>query len=603
VIKDAEVSAIANASRELLAHGDAEGAERVLAPIMDRLATDAANLHLMGLIKKTQNQQKDAERFFRRAIAHALSNGVYYNDLGVVLQAQGEHAEAARVFRAAMTLLEDPSAVRANLVRCYLNAGDLAQAEQEARAYVGAAPHAESWTLLYQVHRALDRHDEALAAAEAALRFGPKMRGLLYNYAVALEKVGRGGEALEYYERLAKQDLDTPDLAMSFIRALYYAGRKKDAEAAAEQAVQAWPGSTQLHGVLARIRLLRGEGENCTAVAEAELQWRRPSDVALRMACADALHRGGYHQKALLALQEAMRYAPDAPALLTAYAIVLDELDRPRDALQILQRAASQAPGSRTAQRNMLSTLLRAGRPSDALTIARALQEHDPDEQYLIACEATAMRLLGDPGYAALCDYEKLVRVYDVPAPQGFFTAESFNAALADFLRNQHRVNAHPLDQTLQNGSQTGRSLLTLPDPIVKTFMASADVAVRDYINRLPADGAAPVLRRRGKHYKYANLTSVRLLREGHKPNHVNDRGWISAVYVAAHLPAENPRTAHNGWLRLGEPNRPPPRCGPERMIEPKPGQLVLFPSYFWQGVMPFEGAERLTAEFVVTPS
>lgn len=598
----AEATAIVNASRELLAHGDAEGAERVLAPLVMRVRTDGATLHLMGLIKKAQNQLADAERFFRKAVANGLREGPYYNDLGVVLQARGEYAEAARVFRAAMALLPNITTVRANLVRCLLAAGDLAEAEEEAQAYLKIEPGAESWNLLSQIQRAQERHDDALSSAEAALKYGPKLRGLRYNYAAALDRVGRSAEALKLYEQLAADDLDTQDLAINFIRALYQAGRKADAETVAERAVQQWPGSTLLHGALARMRWLRGEGENCTAAMEAELQWRRPSDVALRMACADALHRGGHHAKALAALEEALRYAPDNPAVMTAYAITLDEMDRPRDALMLLRRVADMAPKSRTAQRNMLSTLLRAGQPSDALGIVRKLRAEEPDEQYLLACEATALRLLSDPAYASLCDYDKLVRSYDIPAPRGHFTAESFNAALADFLRGQHRTGAHPLDQTLPFGTQTARNLLQAPDTIVKVFMSAVDVAVRDYITRLPDEGPKPLVGRRGKHYRYGGLWSVRLMRDGWKPNHVHDRGWISAVYTAALLPAEKPSNPQNGWLKLGEPNRPPPRCGPERLIETKVGQLVLFPSYIWQGTVPFEGDERLTAEFTVTP-
>jgi len=83
----------------------------------------------------------------------------------------------------------------------------------------------------------------------------------------------------------------------------------------------------------------------------------------------------------------------------------------------------------------------------------------------------------------------------------------------------------------------------------------------------------------------------------------VHDRGWISAVYVAALMPEERPRNPQAGWFKLGEPNRAPAGCGPERVIEPKLGQLLLFPSYFWQGVAPVEGSEQLTIEFTVTPN
>ncbi|HYD88352.1 MAG TPA: tetratricopeptide repeat protein [Vitreimonas sp.] len=597
-----EVAAIASASRELLSQGDAEGAERVLTPILHELRTDAPTLHLMGLIKKAQNQPADAERYFRSAVAHALSNGVYYNDLGVVLQARGEYGEAMRVYRAALALAPEAAAVRANMVRCLIAANDLTEAEREARAYVAAEPDAESWTLLGQVQRALERHDDALVSAEQALKCAPRLRGLRYNHAVALERVGRNIEALDAYERLAKRDLDTPELALHLMRGLYSVGRKSEAEEVGEQAVQMWPGSTALHGALARMRWLRGEGENCAALIEEEVLWRRPSDLALRLAAADVLHRGGHLEKALAVLEEALRFAPSSPALVSAKGIVLDEMERSAEALEVLQGVAAAAPASRSARRNLLSVMMRAGQAREALAIARELRAEEPDEQYLIACESTALRLLGDSAYKRLCDYERLVKIYDIGVPQGFFTPESFNAALADLLRTQHRQSAHPLDQPRPNFSRTSRNLLTLSEPLIKTFLSAIDPHVRDYVARLPAE-AEHVTRRRSRHHRFNSLWSIRLIKDGYDINHVHDHGWISGVYIASVLPAERARDPHAGWLKFGEPNRPPQRCGPERMVEPKTGQLLLFPSYFWRGVVPVEGAERLTAEFIVTPS
>lgn len=168
-----EVSAIANASRELLHRGDSVGAERLLAPLLKNLRTDASALHLMGLIKKAQNNLPEAERYLRSAIAHALSEGGYYNDLGVVLQARGNYTEAIRVYRAAHVLMPEAEAVRVNLAQCLLASGDLQGAEREARLYIDATPGPEAWTLLAQVQRAQERHEQALGSAAAALEYAP----------------------------------------------------------------------------------------------------------------------------------------------------------------------------------------------------------------------------------------------------------------------------------------------------------------------------------------------------------------------------------------------------------------------------------------------
>jgi len=594
-----EADAFVNAARELLNQEDAVGAERILAPVIHQFKADAPVQHLMGQIKKAQGQLPEAERYFRAAIAHDLRSGQYYNELGLVLQARGAYQDAIKLFRAASALVPGLLMVRVSIVRCLMSLGELTEAEREAREYIAIAPGPESWTLLGTVQRAQERHQDALVTAETALKYGPSLRGLRYNHATALEKVGRNTEALVVFEKLARQEMDTPDLAHHFARALYAEGRKKDAEEIAEHGVRLWPTVNALQGTLSRIRWLGGQGEKSVSANEAAIQ-ARPNDLGLRLACADALHRGGHNTKALSVLDEALRLAPDVPALLTAMGVVLDELDRPLDGLRVLRRAAEVAP-SRAAQRNLLSTLLRAGQPDEVLRIVNELRVEQPDEQYLIACATTAMRMLEHPEYRIWCDYDRFVRSYEIPPPQGFFTTEAFNAGLAVLLRAQHKTNAHPLDQYIPNGSQTNRSLLSLDEPVIKHFLAAMDVAVRDYAGRLRESD--PVGVRRTKNSRYTGLWSARLTDGGYLPNHVHDRGWISSAYFVSIMPGERPKDPKAGWLKFGEPNRPPAGCGPEKFVEPQPGMLVLFPSYIWHGTVPFEGAERLSLAFDLTPS
>lgn len=593
-----EADAFVNAARELLNTNDPVGAERILSPVINQFKADAPVQHLMGQIKKAQGQLPEAERYFRAAIAHDLKSGQYYNELGLILQARGAYEEAIKVFRAASALVPSMLMVRVSIVRCLMSLGDLVEAEREAREYIAIAPGPESWTLLGTVQRAQERHQEALATAETALKYGPTLRGLRYNHATALDKVGRTSEALGVFEKLARQELDTPDLALHYARALYAEGRKQDAENVAQQGVELWPQVTALHGALSRIRMLAGQGDKSVVANEAAIR-ARPNDLSLRLACADALHRGGHNAKALSVLDEALLLAPDTPALLNAMGVVLDELDRPLDGLRVLRRVAEIAP-SRAAQRNLLSTLLRVGQPDEVLRIVNELRVEQPHEQYLIACATTAMRMLEHPEYRVWCDFDRFVRTYEIPAPHGFFTTEAFNAGLASLLRGQHKTNAHPLDQYVPNGSQTGRSLLSLDEPVIKHYLAAMDIAVRDYAGRLR--DSDPVGSRRAKHSRYSSLWSVRLTDGGYQPNHVHDRGWISSAYFVSVLPGERPKDPRAGWLKFGEPNRPPAGCGPEKFVEPHPGMLVLFPSYIWHGTIPFEGAERLSMAFDLIP-
>lgn len=589
-----DVRALASASRDLLNRGDASGAEQVLTPVFNELWGDASVWHLMGLIKQAQKKPQEAERYLRRAVAEALTEGTYYNDLGVSLQARGEFVEAQKIFRAAAALMPMQPAPRVNLVHCLISLGDMGEAERETRAYIAALPGPEAWTLLGQVQRHQGRYEDALASADEALRFAPRMRGLRHNRGIALEKLGRTEEALTIFEALAREDLETPELALNFARTLYHQHRTEDAEKVLEECIKYWPQTNAAYLLLARMRELRGLGEECAEPFEQALA-ERPNDFNLRLMCADFLHRNGYSARARMVLEAAP--PPVTPQMLTALGIVLDGLGLSKDGLTLLRRADGMTNGAAQTQRNLIAPLLRAGNADEALKVARGLRRESLRDQFLLAAEATALRVLGDSAYRGLCDYERQVRTFEIAPPTGFFTADNFNAALAESIRHQLK-SASALDNPMPGGVQTTRDLRQVNEPNFREFFAAIDGQIRRYISTLDAND--PAGRRRGNGYRLRNTWATLLKPGGSAPNHVHDAGWITVLYFV-----ETPKSAGRaGWLKIGEPFWSLPGMGPERWVEPKPGWLVLFPSYFWHGVETLGGeGERLSIGLDVIPA
>ena len=72
---------------------------------------------------------------------------------------------------------------------------------------------------------------------------------------------------------------------------------------------------------------------------------------------------------------------------------------------------------------------------------------------------------------------------------------------------------------------------------------------------------------------------------------------------MARHVP-KAATNGHDGWIKFGEPGLTvSPAQDAERIIEPKPGRLLLFPSYMWHGTVPYTGDEkRLTVAFDLAP-
>jgi uncharacterized protein (TIGR02466 family) len=116
--------------------------------------------------------------------------------------------------------------------------------------------------------------------------------------------------------------------------------------------------------------------------------------------------------------------------------------------------------------------------------------------------------------------------------------------------------------------------------------------------------GSDPLRRRNKGAWRFNGSWSVRLRASGHHTNHVHPRGWISsACYVQLPDSMSDPKT-QDGILTFGEPSIATiPALSAEYSVRPGVGMLVLFPSYFWHGTVPFSGNQpRLTVAFDVVP-
>ena len=127
---------------------------------------------------------------------------------------------------------------------------------------------------------------------------------------------------------------------------------------------------------------------------------------------------------------------------------------------------------------------------------------------------------------------------------------------------------------------------------------------VAEYVAQLPpVDPRHPLLSRRRNSIRFSGAWSVRLIEGGYHANHVHPQGWISsALYLV--LPSDVGQD-DAGYLTLGEP-QDQLKLGlpPTRLVEPKIGRLVLFPSWMWHGTRPFGRGERMTVAFdVAVPS
>lgn len=590
--------ALHEASR-LLRAGDAASAERALASAWpDSNRAPGPALSILAHVRRAQNRFDEAERLLRRAIALEPDQAMHHAALGDLLLYAGYPQNAVACFDEAVRLKPDLPGVRLNAARAMLAAGKADEAETRARALIADAPDWEAWDVLANILRSQDKFEDALAAADQALALRPQARRARLHRGQVLAKLGRNDEALGEYEALSGAGVNAPGLHLARGVALLNLTRAEAAEQCFADGVRRWPGDAALQSALANVRWMRGAGEGFTRDYEAAVA-QAPDDIALRIGCADLARRAGFGVKAESLLREGLARAPQSVALLSSLGVMLDELDRTEEGLPALQRALAQAPHVPDIAANYVCALLRLGRGEEALREIAPARQAQPLNQAWICYESMALRQLGDPRYHELCDYELMVRPFDLSPPAGFRTIEDFNAALREALVQLHVLEAHPLDQSLRNGSQTTRSLLYVADPAIQAYLKALDEPIRAYMD-LMRDPDHPWSGRKTGAYRLSGAWSVRLKPGGFHINHLHPEGWISSAYYV-----QTPESAQGqeGWIKFGEPRWPTPGCGVEKVVQPKPGRLVLFPSYMWHGTIPFSAGERMTAPFDAVPA
>ncbi|ODP37781.1 putative 2OG-Fe(II) oxygenase [Sphingomonas turrisvirgatae] len=488
-------------------------------------------------------------------------------------------------------MIVDPrnGAAAVDLGLAALDNGTEASAIPMLQAAVAATPrHAPLWQVLGLLHRAAEDLAPAVAAFERAAALAPSDARIAQGLAHARLEAGLPAVPdFERAKRLAPGDLGVEQgLAAARLAEL---GAAAAAEGLAPILGQR-PDWLQGHGLAARLRWLAGQRDRLTetidqAIAAAPrdpLRWRQRVFI---------LKQGELLDQALATVGRArtivgndLGLAFDEATLLTESG-QLDAADRAFAALPAIEDPSVAVHRARHA--------LRRGQADRIEAIVRTTL-NGPGAPLVTPYLSIAWRLLGDPRWNALEGDAALIRVVDLP---GDF------APLAARLRQLHARSGQPLEQSVRGGTQTDGPLLSHIDPAIAALRAQLVAAVQQHIAQLPAPRAGhPQLgARRDRPVRFAGSWSIRLIGQGFHTAHVHPDGWFSSAFYVDVPPVAAMGEPPNGWLQLGQP--PADLAGglePFRLVEPRPGRLVLFPSTMWHGTRPIDGGERLTVAFDV---
>src|SRR4029077_12314218 len=179
-----------------------------------------------------------------------------------------------------------------------------------------------------------------------------------------------------------------------------------------------------------------------------------------------------------------------------------------------------------------------------------------------------------------------------------------FLADLRVSLNRLHNPQGHALlFQSLRNGTETTQDLSRSDDPVIQALFSAFAAPIRHYLEHI-GPGSDPLRRRNTGRWRVNGSWWVRLHSSGHHTNHTHPRGWISSACYIELPDCMRDERSEEGVLTFGEPGiATTPRRAAEYSVRPQAGMLVLFPSYFWHGTVPFRSNQtRLTVAFDAVP-
>jgi tetratricopeptide (TPR) repeat protein len=588
----------------LLQAADYRAAHDQLAAIVDANPAYVEALRLLGGTKQALGDAAAAEELLRRALALDPNWAPTLTTLAELLLASGRGSEAEPLLRRALGASPPYPRAALLLARCYNDTGRPQEALAVAAPLCGsgkadadlAAQHVSALV-------ALGRQEEAVAGYRKLLAAAPDNLAAAQALAIALNASGRHADAERVAAHVLTRGRGTAALYSTYARSLIAQGATQRAEAALRECLRLEPRLAEAHSNLAQLVWMRtGDVAQATAALDRALQ-TFANDDALWAAKAAIVQGAGDARAAFACLAPRTARAQAAPTLLVRAGLAALEFDSPT-ALTLAECALAAMPANAAARTVLAAARLGVGDARGALAECDTLLAVAPDDQYLIALQTTAWRLLGDERYAQFCDYRNLVMPQQLEPPAPWRDLGSFLADLRVSLNRLHDPEGHALlFQSLRHGTETTQDLTRSADPVIRALFDAFADPIRRYLENV-GQGPDPLRRRNQGRWRFNGGWSVQLHTSGFHANHVHPRGWISSACYIELPDSMNAAQTQEGILTFGEPGLlTTPALTAEYSVRPSVGMLVLFPSYFWHGTVPFRSNQaRLTVAFDAVP-
>jgi len=584
-----------------------EGAEQICREVLAVSPNQCDALHFLGLIRKRARDFDNAESFLRRSLSINPRQPQVWNSLANLKGDLRQFEEAEACYGKATKL--DPRYAEA-----WFNWGVTLNDQQKYDNAIRVLKKAVSCNpgqpkyhnALGIAYKESEQLDEAERCFEAALRIDPDYIKAVHNLGGVYRERKRLDDAKKCFLHVLKRNAAQQETLQNLAAVYHEEGDAENAIIAYKRILELDPAHLESHTILNNLLWENEQDDEFLKSYESAIR-KRPDCVELPVAYAEALERAGRAEQAFAVLKDAEKRFYDNPSIHHSFANLYKLIGTLDEACKSFEACLS--PENRDNEQyhiDYAETLIMKGEVRHALLELEKAELINPYEQRMLGFKAVCWRILGDEREHWLCNYERFVRAFEIEVPKGFSSIEDLNSAYAEVLNELHRLKRHPLDQTLRGGTQTFAGLYKNKHEVIRKVAAAVRNAARQYISELPDDDTHPTIRRLKSDVNFAGSWSCRLTSEGFHTTHVHPAGWISGPYYV-HLPDEVKNSTEQdkqGWVIFGKSSlNMDEHDTPRKLVKPREGIQVFFPSFIWHGTIPFKSNDyRMTSPCDLVP-
>lgn len=579
-------------------------ASNLLEAVLQADPTDARALRLLGTTRFMSDRPAEAVELMKRSVAIDPDSSSTHQNLGTVYLALGRTDEALESFRNAVRLDPDSPDAHFNLGVAFQQANRFEEATHQYEETLATDPgFMDAQVNLAAIHLSRDHNRTCIDVSTKFLERNPENYRLRLRRGRAYRQIGYLTDAARDLDEAAKIAPGDPAVAVERGGLLAVSGQLEAAISLLHGVPKSAPefgrAATELASALSELGRF---DEALEALNDATA--REPESAERHSFLGETLQRLGRTDEALAAHQRAIEIDGKLVAARLAYGRTLIAQGLRPQADAELERATDLSP--MLVLPHVLRVQIKAeeGRYAEALEICERYLTSNPSERSMLAIKALLLHELGEEAAAGeLVDFDRFIKQTEIDPPAGFADLHSFNRALTGHVRAHPTLVPSPESHATRGGLHTGL-LLVEPKGPFEPFERILWNAAREYLDSVGVGANHPFLKNPPRLSTIA-CWSVVLPGQGRQVPHIHPAAWLSGVYYAELPGAVDKKDSTEGWIEFGTPPETfnLTKRTPARLVKPKEGLLILFPSYFYHRTIPFQGdEERVSIAFDFVP-